>query len=120
MKLRIALIFLCLTVLAANAQPERILKFDSRIVVQTNGALTVTETIRAQAGGDQIKHGIYRDFPQLYKGKWGLRMKTSFEIKEVLRDGQSEPYHTEDRENGIPVISARPPAWFRLASILIN
>jgi len=108
MKLRIALIIFCLTVLAANAQPERILHFESRIVVQTNGALTVTETIQAQASGDQIKHGIYRDFPQLYKGKWGLRMKTSFEIKEVLRDGQSEPYHTENRENGIRVYIGSP------------
>ncbi len=108
MKLRFISFFLSLTALAASAQPERILHFDSRIVVQTNAALIVTETIQAQAGGDQIKHGIYRDFPQLYKGKWGLRMKTGFDIKEVLRDGQSEPYHTENRENGIRVYIGSP------------
>ena len=87
----------------AHAQSERILHFDSHIVVHTNASITVTETIQVVASGHQIKHGIYRDFPQLYQGKWGLRMKTGFEVKAVQRDGKTEPYHLANRANGVRV-----------------
>ena len=42
---------------------EEILGFDSAVIVRADGVLDVTETIRVRAEGDQIKHGIYRDFP---------------------------------------------------------
>ncbi len=86
------------------AQPavgqERILRFDSQIDVLTNALLVVTETITVEAAGQQIKHGIYRDFPQLYKGRWGLKKRTGFEVLSVRRDGRDEPYHLEKRDNG--------------------
>jgi hypothetical protein len=87
----------------AFAQGEEILQFDSRIAVQTNGSMVVTETIRVCAQGDQIRHGIYRDFPQLYRGRWGLRTQTGFNIRRVQRDGRPEPCHEEDRPNGTRV-----------------
>jgi uncharacterized membrane protein YgcG len=90
---------LLLTALSAVAD-ERILDFDSRIKVGADAVLTVTETIRVAAEGVKIKHGIYRDFPQLYRGKWGLRQKTGFDVVRVRRDGQDEPFHTERRANG--------------------
>jgi uncharacterized membrane protein YgcG len=65
--------------------------------------MTVTETIRVRAEGQNIKRGIYRDFPQIYRSSWGLVSKTGFTVVTVLRDGNPEPYHTENRENGIRV-----------------
>ncbi len=44
---------------------ERILSFDSRIVVEKSGELLVTETIKVRAGGRKIKRGIFRDIPLL-------------------------------------------------------
>lgn len=89
---------------------ERILNFNSRIVVQTNGALLVTETIRVHAGGYKIRHGIYRDFPQLYRGAYGLRMRTGFTVRDVRLNGEPVPYHTGNRENGVRVYIGDPNA----------
>ena len=65
--------------------------------------MQVTETIRVRAQGAQIRHGIYRDFPQLYQGRWGLRTQTGFNVQSVRRDGQPEPYHKQDQRNGTRV-----------------
>jgi Predicted membrane protein (DUF2207) len=98
----IALVLLA-GVLPTRAQNERVLNFNSDIVVHADGSMTVTETIRVDAEGQQIKHGIYRDFPQLYRGQWGLRAKTGFVVRNVERDGNQEPYHLENRDNGVRV-----------------
>ncbi len=87
----------------ALAQGEEILQFDSRIVVRTNGSMQVTETIRVRSQAAQIRHGIYRDFPQLYPGRWGLRTQTGFDVLSVRRDGRPEPYRTQNRANGTRV-----------------
>jgi hypothetical protein len=42
---------------------ERILSYRSDIAVRADGVLDVTETIRVNAEGAEIRHGIYRDFP---------------------------------------------------------
>ena len=97
---------LALLVVAATvraAEPEQIYQFDSQILVQANGTLAVTETIRVQAAGQQIQHGIYRDFPQLYHTPRGLRSRTGFVVQKVLRDGQPEDHHLANRDNGVRV-----------------
>lgn len=94
--LAIALFF----VLTHAQADERILSFDSQITVQANASLTVRETIRVRAEGNEIKRGIYREFPQLYRDKWGLRQRTGFQVTAVRRDGQNEPFHTKDAVNG--------------------
>jgi uncharacterized membrane protein YgcG len=93
------LLFAGLTAPAARAD-ERVLRFDSRVEVQTNASLIVTETIRVRTEGDQIKHGIYRDFPRLYRSKWGLKQKTGFNVLSVRRDGRQEDYHLANKDNG--------------------
>ena len=50
------------------AQAERITDFTSRITVEADGWLAVTETITADARGVDVKHGIYRDFPTHLQG----------------------------------------------------
>ena len=83
-----------------QAEQERIISFNSRIEVRQNADLVVKETIQVWAGGDQIKRGIYRDFPQLYRSRLGLNQRTGFDVVSVKRDGRPEPYHTERKSNG--------------------
>lgn len=85
---------------------ERIIHFHSDIVVNPDASLTVTETIRVRALGQEIQRGIYRDFPTTYWKRherlpFPVPYHVGFEILEVTRDGQPEPYHTESAENGI-------------------
>ena len=42
---------------------ERILAYHSDIDVHADASMTVTETIRVRAEGNNIRRGIYRDFP---------------------------------------------------------
>jgi len=95
------LIWLVFAALASGN--ERILSFDSRIEVRRDGGVEVTETLRVQAEGNQIQRGIFRDFPQLYQGRWGLKERRSFEVLEVLRDGQPEPHVIENHKAGARV-----------------
>ena len=57
----------------ASAQGERIRSFDSDITVNADGTMLVTETITVTVQGDQIRRGIFRDFPTMYRGPRGLR-----------------------------------------------
>ncbi len=82
---------------------ERVLRFHGDITIHQNAGLTVVETITIRCEGNEIKRGIYRDFPTLYKGKWGNAILVPFEVVALTRDGQAEPYHTELRSNGVRV-----------------
>ncbi len=86
---------------------ERILDFNSRIRVDPDGALTVTETIRVQSTGHKIRHGIYRDFPTRYLDRRGIAHRTGFELLSVMRDGAPEPFHTQKLTNGIRIYMGR-------------
>jgi len=86
-----------------SSAQERIIEFDSLITVNQDGSLIVEEKITAEALGQEIKRGIYRDFPTRYKDRLGNNYKVGFEILEVLRDGQMESYHTENLSNGIRI-----------------
>ena len=82
-----------LIVLPALAD-ERILSFESSIVVEKGGDLVVTETIRVRAEGVNIKRGIYRDIPRLHQTKWGLKKKKPFKVESVKKDGKNANYET--------------------------
>ena len=96
----LALLFVVVNPCLSFSQGERILSFDSRIAIQPDASLLVTETIRVRAEGREIKRGIYRDFPQLYRGRWGLVQKTGFAVTRALRDGRPETFRVERHENG--------------------
>lgn len=91
------------TVATSHAQTERIVQYESKVTVQPDGDLVVTETIQVIAAGEQIHHGIYRDFPQVYQNPDGRRMKTGFKVIRVLRNGEQEDYHLAKRSNGTRV-----------------
>lgn len=80
---------------------ERITSFDSWIDVESSGSIKIIETISVVAAGDQIKRGIYRDFPTEYTSRSGFRFKVGYTILDVKRDGKSEPHHTAQQKNGI-------------------
>ncbi|MHB8067920.1 MAG: DUF2207 domain-containing protein [Desulfobaccales bacterium] len=82
---------------------EKILRFQSLVQVHPDATLTVTETIKVQSAGVQIKRGIVRDFPTIYRDKAGNTVKVGFEVLEVLRDGKKEPYHLQAANNGVKI-----------------
>ncbi|MDT9597675.1 DUF2207 domain-containing protein [Sphingosinicella rhizophila] len=87
----------------ANAE-ERILHFLSDVQVEADGALSVTETIRVRVEGVAIKRGIYRDFPTDYRGPAGRRMRVGFDVSEVRRNGQPEPWKASPEGNGVRIL----------------
>ena len=87
----------------AQDQVEEITDYASDISVARNGELTVTETIAVVSTGDQIRHGIYRDFPTIYTDRLGRDVHVRFDVVGATRDGHSEPYSTESISNGVRV-----------------
>ena len=100
---RFIFLFVCFLLAPAAWADERILDYHSDIQVEADGWLTVTETIRVRAEGQQIRRGIYRDFPTRYRDRFDNRVNVEFEPVSLLRNGQSEPWHTEDRSNGVRI-----------------
>ena len=92
-----------LALLAPAAAQERILSYDSDVTVKADGSLDVVETIRVRAEGDQIRRGIYRDFPVRYRDRYGNRRVVDFELLGVERDGRPEPHFTENIANGVRI-----------------
>lgn len=95
-----ALALLSVLPLQLRAQ-ERILSYDSTVVVGADGSMDVEERIRVRAEGEAIRRGIYRDFPTRYRDRHGNRVVVDFTVKEVLRDGRPEPWFTEGKSNGV-------------------
>ena len=89
--------FCCGTVSA----DERIHQYDVDIQIQYDGSMTVTENIRVTAEGNNIKRGIFREFPTKYEDRLGNKYKVAFDVLSVTRNGGSEPYFTKDRSNGV-------------------
>lgn len=79
---------------------ERINRFASEIEIRPDGSLLVVETIDVQAEGQNIRRGIYRDFPTVYRDALGNRVTVPFEVVAVARDGNPESWHTESVTGG--------------------
>jgi hypothetical protein len=100
MKRILILFFGVILSIAANSQ-ERIMSYDTHIVIEESGTLLVREDITVKAEGIDIRRGIYRSFPTRYKDKMGTRFNVDFVVAEVLKDGNPEPWFTEKKSNGI-------------------
>ncbi|MEE8307793.1 MAG: DUF2207 domain-containing protein [Gammaproteobacteria bacterium] len=102
--LRLLLVGWLLTVSASVTQAEEsILLFDSDVTIAADGSMQVIETIRVRAEGNQIRRGIYRDFPTDYTDRLGNRYRVGFEVLSVRRDRLTEPYHIEKLDNGVRI-----------------
>ncbi|MBW7953649.1 MAG: DUF2207 domain-containing protein [Candidatus Dojkabacteria bacterium] len=87
-------------IVSAQAGSERILDFNSQIDIREDGKLVVKETITVQAYGNQIKRGIFRDYPTSYKNVLGFYSSVPFNVIEVKRNGVNDNYHFEQIDFG--------------------
>jgi uncharacterized membrane protein YgcG len=108
----IRLFLLCLSVLAfsshSRAQTEKILDFHSDITLQDDSTLQVTETITVIAAGNQIRHGIFREFPTRYRDNFNNRYVVGFQMLSATRDSADEPFRVEDYANGKRIYLGSP------------
>ena len=86
---------------ALASAEEAITSFDSAVRVETGGALAVTETIRVNAEGIDIRRGVYRDFPTRYALPNGAKVSTTFDVVSVTQDGAPARWTTEPLSNGV-------------------
>ena len=99
--MRSAWVILLLTFSAAAGASERILSFHSEIRVLDDNWIEVTETIRVNAEGNRIRRGIFRDLYTEYVDYLGNRYETEIRPLALLRNDQSEDFHTIDIDRGI-------------------
>ncbi len=100
----LALLLAALAVLLPGtaAAQERIIAWRSDIDIRADGALDVTETLRVEAEGNEIQHGILRDFPTRYE-RDGRRVRVGFDVTSVERDGHPEPFKKENIDNEVRI-----------------
>ncbi|MBP9686954.1 MAG: DUF2207 domain-containing protein [Candidatus Doudnabacteria bacterium] len=85
---------------AQTNSAEVITEFASDIRVNTDSTLNITETITVINTGEQIKRGIYRDFPTKYSDRLGNKYTVGFSVTSVTRNGAPEDFHVENQSNG--------------------
>jgi len=109
-KLSIGGLFICtwLFISGIAAADERILNYQSDIMVNTDGTLIVTETLRVHAEGINIRKGIFRDFPTRYKDRLGNYYQVGFDVLGVQRDGIEETFQVDAIDNGVRVKIGNP------------
>jgi uncharacterized membrane protein YgcG len=94
---------LALLASVSSSAQERILSYDIDISIGRDGALEVTEQIAVRAEGQQIRRGIFRDFPTRYRDRYGNRVVVDFEMLAVERNGKPEPWFIENVSNGVRI-----------------
>ncbi|WP_409158457.1 DUF2207 domain-containing protein [Pectobacterium sp. B2J-2] len=97
---------------------ERILLFDSQARFQTDGTMLVDEAIQVQSTGEQIKRGIFRSLPLVWHRQDGSTFRLTYQITQVLRDGEPESYSIDQTGEQIKVLIGRadrqlPPGVYR-------
>ncbi len=100
----VAFLLLALLPLPASAA-ETIRRFETEIVVETDGAVGITELIAVSVEGDRIERGIFRDIPVGSSGRAG------FDAIEVLRNGEREPYSVESIPDGVRIRIGDPDVF---------
>ena len=93
---------------SAGFAQERIVDFASDVSIGADGSLLVVETIVVQVEGQQIKRGIFRDFPTRYENHRRITVVVPFEVLDVQRDGSGEPFKVEPLNNGMRVRIGNP------------
>ncbi len=97
------LLCLALTSSVWPQNDERILDYHSDITVNPDGSMDVRETIKVRVRGQQIKRGIYRDFPTTFRDRFGQIQRVGFHLREVTRNGQPDGSRIEDTGNQVRV-----------------
>jgi uncharacterized membrane protein len=93
----LVIVFLLAPIAHAQSSDWNIPTFDSKLVIQPDGKVLVTETITTQF--NISKHGIYRDIPYEYSNSDGQKTFTNIVIQSVTQDGEYAK-KTVTAENG--------------------
>ncbi|SIR08286.1 Predicted membrane protein [Rhizobium sp. RU20A] len=95
-------LLLLLALLAGQpaAAAEVINGFDAVIDLSRDGDVRVSETITVTAEGNNIRRGIFRDFPTTMVDAAGRRQSVAFDVQSVERDGSPEPFALETISGG--------------------
>lgn len=92
-------LFLALLVGVGGSSPggaeERIGRFESAIRVASDAVVSVREEITVTVEHRAIRHGIFRDFPTVYRTAGGSPRRVGFRVRDVRLDGAAVPYVTE-------------------------
>ena len=97
----LAILWLASTAVPASARQfpsdmEIIESFDIAMEVEAGGSMLVTERITVRARGNQIKRGIFRDFPTTFPRRFNIgRIEAPFEVVSVTRGGVPETFRVE-------------------------
>ncbi|MDA1369712.1 MAG: DUF2207 domain-containing protein [Proteobacteria bacterium] len=103
------LLLLCLLLAGSNSfAQEQILSYHSDIQIAADASMLVTETIRVHAEGQQIRRGIYRDFPTRYSDRLGNSYVVDFEFQLATRDGVVDTWRIENLSNGVRIYVGHP------------
>ena len=103
------LLLLCLLLAGGNSfAQEQILSYHSDIQIAADASMLVTETIRVHAEGQQIRRGIYRDFPRRYSDRLGNSYVVDFEFQLATRDGALDTWRIENLSNGVRIYVGHP------------
>ena len=97
------MMWFCIWLSSTAIAQERIISFHSDIQIQADASMIVQETIRVQAQGQQIRRGIYREFPTRYLDRFNNRVVVDFDVLSLTRDGQPEPLAVSQLNNGVRV-----------------
>jgi uncharacterized membrane protein YgcG len=99
------LVLIAALVLAAppSRAAEEILDYSAVIALGSTDSFTVTEDITVRAEGDEIRRGIYRDFPLTFLDETGRSREVGFEVLSVQRGGRDEPWHSTRNRRGIRI-----------------
>ena len=119
MRVRIRIFILAFGVIAAlllrpcavSAQLEQIVDFHSEIWLMPDASLRVIETITVNAAGNQIRHGIYRDFPTRYHDAYNNNYVVGFQVLGATLDSVGEPFRVEAISNGKRIYLGDPRAF---------
>ncbi|HET7108789.1 MAG TPA: DUF2207 domain-containing protein [Candidatus Acidoferrum sp.] len=94
--------------LSARGPAERILDYHSDITLSEDGSLLVTETITVNSTGQQIRHGIFREFPTTYTDPYNNRYVVGFQMLSATCDSAPEQFRVEDQFNGKRIYLGNP------------
>jgi len=87
---------------------ERFVGWDDDITINQDGTIKVEEKITIKSESIRFKRGMWRTFPTRYSGMLGLQYVVDFDVVEVKRDGQPEPYSVVERINGKQIYIGAP------------
>ena len=86
-----------------SGEQELISNLHSKIIINPDSSLTITESITINAEHQQIKRGITRSFPTEYQNRLGDFTHVSFNVIETLLDNQPCSYFLTSAPNGVVV-----------------